>query len=140
MLMAIEHRMSATDYITAGATVATALFLGVGLYQQMKDRLPKIYLEQFDDTPPLRPDGTRVIRVRSNGVVEKCRVTYGGKELDTYLPRGPVKMTTLYIGGVLNFRVPVGVPVTNETDLEVWDDTRLLRRVKMGSINPAQSR
>jgi hypothetical protein len=130
--------MSAADYVIAGATTATALFLGASLYYQMKDRIPKVYLEQYDDPPPLRPDGTRVIRVRSDSLIEKCRLLYAGNEMPTLLPGGPlgraVKVTTLFAGGVLNYRIPQGVALDDDNYVEVKDGNKTLRKVKIGDI------
>jgi len=131
-------QMSAVDYVIAGATSATALFLGAGLYYQMRDRLPKIYLEQYDESPPLRPDGSRVLKVRSNSHIERCCVFYAGKEIPTLLPGGlsgrPVKVATLFAGAVLNFRIPQGIALDNDGYVEVKDADKTLRKEKLGNI------
>jgi hypothetical protein len=131
--------VSAADYVTAGATVATALFLGAGLYYQMKARLPKVYLEQIDEPPPLRPDGTRIIKVRSDSLIEKCRLFYAGKEMATMLPGGPggrsVLVTTLYPGAVLNYRIPQTLSLLDDNYVEVKDGNKTLRKEKLGNIH-----
>jgi hypothetical protein len=130
--------VSATDYVTAGATVATALFLGAGLYYQMRGRLPKVYLEQIDEPPPLRPDGTRIIRVRSDSLIEKCRLFYAGEEMVTMLPGGPggrsLRVTTLYPGAVLNYRIPQALALHDDKYVEVKDGNKTLRKEKLGNI------
>jgi hypothetical protein len=134
----IGDNVSATDYVIAGATVATALFLGAGLYYQMRDRLPKVYLEQIDEPPPLRPDGTRVIRVRSDSLIEKCRLFYAGKEMVTMLPGGPggrtARVTTLYPGAVLNYRIPQALSLHDDDHVEVKDGNKTLRKERLGNI------
>jgi hypothetical protein len=134
----IGDSVSATDYVTAGATVATALFLGAGLYYQRRDRLPKVFLEQVDEPPPLRPDGTRIIRVRSDSLIEKCRLFYAGKEMATMLPGGPggrsVRVTTLYPGAVLNYRIPQALSLQDDIYVEVKDGDKTLRKEKLGNI------
>jgi len=135
----LPAKMSATDYVIAGATTATALFLGISLYYQMKDRLPKVYLEQYEDPPPLRPDGSRVIRVRSDSLIEKCHLFYAGKEMATLLPgAGPlgraVQVTTLFAGGVLNYRIPQGLSLDKDNYVEVKNGNTTLRKEKLGNI------
>jgi hypothetical protein len=128
--------MSASDYIISGATVATAVFLGAGLYYQMRDRKPKVYLEQFDEPPPLRPDGPRVIRVRSDSVIEKCSLMFAGRETETMLSSGKAsRVATLYSGGVLNFRIPQGINLNTDSYVEVKDKNKTLKKEKLGNIN-----
>lgn len=131
--------LSAVDYVIAGATLATALFLGAGLYYDMRDRLPKVYLEQIDEPPPLRPDGTRVIKVRSDSVIEKCRLIYAGKEMETLLPGGiggrSARVATLFAGAVLNYRIPRDLTLDDGIYVEVKNGNKTLRKEKLGNIN-----
>jgi len=104
----------------------------------MRARMPKVYLEQLDEPPPLRPDGARVIKVRSDSVIEKCRLIYAGKEMQTLLPGSitgrPARVTILYAGGVLSFRIPQGLPLDDNNYVEVKDGNKTLRKERLGNI------
>jgi len=75
------------------------------------------------------------IIVKGNRFVEKCNVSYDGKQLSALDPAGVAKYELpLPRDGVLNFRIPETVSVDNESVVEVKDGVTSIASEKFGSI------
>jgi len=67
--------------------------------------------------------------------VEKCKVSYDGKQLSALDPAGVARNELpLPRNGVLNFRIPETVNLDNEAMVEVRDGERSIDLEKFGSI------
>ena len=72
-------------------------------------------------------------------MIEKCRLFYAGQEMVTLLPGGPggraVRVTTLFPGAVLNYRIPQALSLRDDNYVEVKDGNKTLRKEKLGNIH-----
>jgi hypothetical protein len=77
---------------------------------------PEVYLETFKErvTSPFPSNWATI--VRGNRYVERCRVSFDGKQLRALDPAGVARYElSLPRDGVLNFRIPETVNVDNES-------------------------
>jgi len=101
--------------------------------------LDKLQQEVFVETLKERvtspfPSNYAII-VKGNRFVEKCKVSYDGKQLSALDPAGVARSELpLPRDGVLNFRIPETINVDNESVVEVRDGDRPIAVEKFGSI------
>jgi hypothetical protein len=95
----------------------------------------EVYLQTLKErvTSPF-PSNWAII-VRGNRYVEKCSVSYDGKQLSALDPAGVARYELpLPRDGLLNFRIPESVNIDNESTVEVKDGVRSISMDKFGSI------
>ncbi len=132
----VERLTGAGKFVVAPVREQSDVEVGNRVMVILLDKLqPEVYLETFKErvTSPF-PSNWAII-VRGNRYVERCRVSYDGKQLSALDPAGVARSELpLPRDGVLNFRIPETVNVDNEAMVEVRDGDRSLALVKFGSI------
>jgi hypothetical protein len=132
----VERLTGAGKFVVAPVREQSAVEVGNRVMIILLDKLqPEVYLETFKErvTSPF-PSNWAII-VRGNRYVEKCKVSYDGKQLSALDPAGVARSELpLPRDGVLNFRIPETVNLDNESMVEVRDGDRSMELVKFGSI------
>ena len=133
---AVERLTGAGKFVVAPVREQTDVEVGNRVMIIVLDKLqPEVYLQTLKErvTSPF-PSNWAVV-VKGNRYVEKCRVTYDGKQLSALDPAGVARIElSLPRDGLLNFRIPEAVNLDNEAMVEVRDGTRSMELVKFGSI------
>ena len=96
---------------------------------------PEVFAETFKErvTSPF-PSNWAII-VKGNTHVERCKVSYDGKQLSALDPSGVARYElSLPRDGVLNFRIPETANADNEATVEVKDGDRSILLDKFGSL------
>ena len=95
----------------------------------------EVYLQTLKERVTTPFPSNWAIVVRGNRYVEKCNLTYEGKQLSALDPSG-VARTELPLprDGLLNFRIPETMNLDNESMVEVKDGTRSILLDKFGSL------
>jgi hypothetical protein len=133
----VERLTGAGKFVVAPVREQSDVEVGNRVMIILLDKLqPAVYLETFKErvTSPF-PSNWAII-VRGNRYVEKCRVSYDGKQLSALDPAGVARSELpLPRDGVLNFRIPETVNVDNDSMVEVRDgEYRSIAQEKFGSI------
>jgi hypothetical protein len=133
----VERLTGAGKFVVAPIREQVDVAVGNRVMIIVLDKLqPEVYLETFKERVISPFPSNFAIMVRGNRYVEKCRVSYDGKQLSALDPTG-VARTELPLprDGVLAFRIPEAVNVDNEAMVEVKDGERSILLEKFGSLD-----
>ena len=132
----IERMTGAGKFVVAPVREDADVAVGDQVMIIVVDKLQaEVYLQTLKErvTSPF-PSNWAII-VRGNRYVEKCNVTYGGKQLSALDPAGIARtMLALPRDGLLNFRIPETLNPDNEAIVEVKDGPRSVLLDKFGSL------
>src|SRR5450759_3136676 len=132
----VERLTGAGKFVVAPVREDADVEMGDQVMIIVVDKLQsEVYLQTLKErvTSPF-PSNWAII-VRGNRYVEKCSVSYDGKQLSALDPAGVARYELpLPRDGVLNFRIPETMNVDNESMVEVKDGVRSISMDKFGSI------
>lgn len=132
----IERLTGAGKFVVAPVREDADVDVGDQVMIIVVDKLQQeVYVQTLKErvTTPF-PSNWAVV-VRGNRYVEKCNVTYDGKQLSALDPSG-IARTELPLprDGLLNFRIPEIVNLDNESMVEVKDGVRSIIAERFGSL------
>jgi hypothetical protein len=134
----VERLTGAGKFVVAPDREDAAVDVGDQVMIVIVDKLQTgVYLQSVKErvTTPFRSNWA--ILVRGNRYVEKCNVTYDGKQLSALDASGVARHElALPRDGLLSFRIPENVDVENESMVEVKDGEMTVLLVNFGSIAP----
>jgi hypothetical protein len=132
----IERLTGAGKFIVSPVREDADVDVGDQVMVIVVDKLQsEVYLQTLKErvTSPF-PSNWAII-ARGNRYVEKCSISYDGKQLSALDPAGMARYELpLPRDGVLNFRIPETVNADNESIVEVKDGERSISVDKFGSI------
>jgi hypothetical protein len=132
----VERLTGAGKFVVAPIREDAVVGVGDQVMIVIVDRLQVgVYLQTLKERiiTPFRSNWAIV--VRGNRYVEKCNVTYNGKQLSALDAFGVARHTlALPRDGLLGFRIPEYVDVENESMVEVKDGETRVLLVKFGSL------
>ena len=132
----VERLTGAGKFVVAPVREDAAVDVGDQVMIVIVDKLQAaVYLQTLKErvTTPFRSNWA--IIVRGNRYVEKCNVSYDGKQLSALDASGVAKLVlALPRDGILYFRIPEKWDVENESLVEVKDGVTTILLEKFGSL------